>query len=197
LRFELPYQERVFRVGQQLARRLHETAVNWWDRQLEEYESMPHWKDLNKMWDELIEKNWPVKAIDFPFWLLTTRSMQYAWGGNTGLQMIHEVAKNVAGHDGVLINASKATELGIAEGDWIEVTSPVGQAHGQARLRQGIRPDVIVMVGQFGHWKMPYAKDIKVPSLNDLVPMHPDFLDGHGSSIDATKVQVCKAENQS
>jgi phenylacetyl-CoA:acceptor oxidoreductase len=197
LRFELPYQERVFRVGQQLARRLHETGVNWWDRQLEEYESMPHWKDLNKMWDELIEKNWPVKAIDFPFWLLTTRSMQYAWGGNTGLQMIHEVAKNVAGHDGVLINASKATELGIAEGDWIEVTSPVGQAHGQARLRQGIRPDVIVMVGQFGHWKMPYAKDIKVPSLNDLVPMHPDFLDGHGSSIDATKVQVCKAENQS
>jgi len=123
--------------------------------------------------------------------------MQYAWGGNTGLQIIHEVAKNVAGHDGVLINASKAAELGVREGDWIEVTSPVGAAHGQARLRQGIRKDVIVMLGQFGHWKMPYAKDIKVPGLNDLVPMHPDFLDGHGSSIDATKVSVRKVEDLS
>lgn len=194
LRFELPYQERVFRVGQQLGRRLHETGVDWWDMQLEEYEAMPRWKDLNKLWDDIIEKNWDVKAADFPFWLLGTRSMQYAWGGNTSLQIIHEVASNVAGHDGVLINATKAAELGISEGDWIEVTSPVGTAHGQARLRQGIRKDVIVMLGQFGHWKMPFAKDLKVPGLNDLVPMHPDFLDGHGSSIDATKVSVRKVE---
>ncbi|MGR8950423.1 MAG: molybdopterin-dependent oxidoreductase [Gammaproteobacteria bacterium] len=192
LRFELPYQERIFRMGQQLANRLHETGVDWWDKQLEEYEAMPSWKDLNKFWDDIIEKNWDVKASDFPFWLLGARSMQYAWGGNTSLQMIHEVAQNVAGHDGILINASKAAELGVNEGDWIEVKSPVGTAHGQARLRQGIRKDVIVMVGQFGHWKMPYAKDIKAPGLNDLVPMHPDFLDGHGSSIDATKVSVRK-----
>ncbi|MFP6682074.1 MAG: molybdopterin-dependent oxidoreductase, partial [Gammaproteobacteria bacterium] len=77
LRFELPYQERILRVGQQLARRLHETGADWWDTQLEEYESMPRWKDLNKMWDDIIEKNWDVKAADFPFWLLTARSMQY------------------------------------------------------------------------------------------------------------------------
>ena len=197
LRFELPYQERVLRIGQQLANRLHETGVDWWDKQLEEYEALPSWKDLNKLWDDIIEKNWDVKASDFPFWLLGARSMQYAWGGNAGIQMMHEVANNVAGHDGILINANKATELGIDEGDWMEVRSPVGSAHGQARLRQGIREDVIVMVGQFGHWKMPYAKDIKVPSLNKLVPMHPDFLDGHGSSIDATKVAVRKADTSS
>ncbi len=52
------------------------------------------------------------------------------------------------------------------------------------------------MVGQFGHWKTPYAKDLKMPSLNDLVPMHPDFLDSSGSSIDATKVQIRLAEVQ-
>ncbi len=113
------------------------------------------------------------------------------------MQIMHEVASNVAGHDGILINATKAAELGVGEGDWIEVSSPVGTAHGQARLRQGIREDVIVMVGQFGHWKMPFAKDLKVPSVNDLVPMHLDLLDGHGSSIDATKVSVRKAEGQS
>ncbi len=194
LRFELPYQERILRVGQQLANRLHENGVDWWDTQLEEYEALPTWKDLNKLWDNIIEKNYDVKATDFPFWLLSARSMQYAWGGNTSLQFIHEVASNVAGHDGILINANKAAELGIGEGDWMEVSSPVGKAHGQARLRQGIREDVIVMIGQFGHWKMPFAKDLKVPSLNALVPMHPDFLDGHGSSIDATKAAVKKVE---
>jgi phenylacetyl-CoA:acceptor oxidoreductase len=194
LRFELPYQEQILRVGKQLTNRLHETGVDWWERQLQEYEALPEWKDLNQLWDGLIENCYQVKAKDFPFWLLTARSMQYAWGGNVGLQMIHEVAANVAGHDGVLINTGKARELGINEGDWIEINSPVGTAYGQARLRQGVRPDVLLMVGQFGHWKTPYAKDFKVPGLNDLVPMHPDFLDGSGSSIDATKVNVRRLE---
>ena len=70
----------------------------------------------------------------------------------------------------------------------------MGTAYGQARLREGIRPDVIVMIGQFGHWKTPYAKDLKLPGLNDLVPMDQDFLDGSGSSIDATRVKIRKAE---
>ena len=38
------------------------------------------------------------RAEDYPFWLLTARSMQYAWGGNVGMQMIKEVADNIAGH---------------------------------------------------------------------------------------------------
>ncbi len=190
LRFELPYQERIYRVGKQLANRLHESGDTWWDRQLEEYEVMPRWKDLNKLWDDLIEKNYKVSASEFPFWLLTARSMQYAWGGNVSIQLMKEVAGNVAGHDGILINTGKAEQLGIADGDLIEVTSPVNKTRGRARLRQGIRPDVILMVGQFGHWKTPFAKDMKMPGLNDLVPMAMDFLDGSGASIDATKVKV-------
>jgi phenylacetyl-CoA:acceptor oxidoreductase len=50
--------------------------------------------------------------------------MQYAWGGNVGMQMIKEVADNIAGHRGVIINAGTAAELGIAEGDPIEVATP-------------------------------------------------------------------------
>lgn len=190
LRFELPYQERYLRVGKQLANRLHETGVQWWDRQLQEYEAMPEWKDLNQLWDSLLEKNYPVQAKDFPFWLLGARSMQYAWGGNVSIQMINEVARNIAGHDGILINAKAAHDLGISEGDLIEVESPVGKTRGRARLRGGVRPDTLVMIAQFGQWATPFAKDLEVPGLNDLVPMHPDFIDGSGSSIDATKVSV-------
>ena len=195
MRFELPYQERILRTGEQLKNRLHENNIEWWDRQLAEYEPLPEWKDLESLWAETVERNYDCKADDFPYWLLTARSMQYAWGGNVGLQMIHEVASNVAGHDGILINKTKAESLGIDEGDWIEVTSPVGTAYGQVRMRNGIRPDVIVMVGQFGHWKTPYAKDLKIPGLNDLVPMHQDFLDSGGSHIDATKVKIKKVED--
>lgn len=192
LRFELPYQERMWRIGTQLANRLHETGATWWDKQLEEYETLPHFKDLNKLWDGILEKNYDVKAEDFPFWLLTTRSMQYSWGGNVGIQLMKEVSDNVKGHGGIQINTSKAAELGIKDGDLIEIVSPVSSTRGKAIVRQGIRPDTIVMIGQFGHWKTPYAKDLKTPSLNALVPMHMDFLDGTGSSVDATKVFIRK-----
>ena len=85
---------------------------------------------------------------------------------------------------------------GSIDREFVAQACPLGTAHGQARLRQGIRPDVLLMLGQFGHWKTPYAKDIKMPGLNDLVPMEMDFLDGSGSSIDATKVNIKKVEAQ-
>lgn len=190
LRYELPYQERVLRIGRQLANRLHEQGVTWWDRQLEEYEPLPEFKDLNALWDEILERNFDVKASDYPFWVLTSRSMQYSWGNNVSIQLMKEVADNVIGHGGIQINASRARELGISDGDEIEVSSPIGSTAGRAILRQGVRPDVIVMIGQFGHWKTPYAKDLKTPSLNSLVPMATDLMDGTGSSVDAIKVRI-------
>jgi phenylacetyl-CoA:acceptor oxidoreductase len=193
LRFELPYQERIARVGRQLANRLHESGIAWWDRQLGDYEPLPRWKDLNRVWDEALERNYRVKAGDFPFWAMTSRSMQFAWGGNAGIQLMKEVARNVSGHDGIQINRGRAAALGIRDGDRIEVASPVGSVSGRAVLREGVRPDVVVLMGQFGHWKTPFAKDLDVPSVNSLVPMHVDFLDGGGSTVDATKVSVRRA----
>lgn len=190
LRFELPYQEQVYRMGQQLGNRLHENGIDWWDRQLQEYEALPKFNDLNNMWDEIVERNYAVKAEDYPYWLLSARSMQFAWGTNAASQEMHEVASNVKGHDGIMIQTGRAKELGIEDGDWIEVTSPVATTRGRARLRLGMRPDVIVMLGQFGQWKTPFVKDLELPSVNRLVPMNMDLLDGTGSSIEATKVKV-------
>lgn len=190
LRFELPYQERLSRLGRQLGNRLHEQGIDWWDRQLGEYEPLPRFKDLNRLWDEALERNFRVRASDYPFWVLTSRSMQFAWGGNADIQLMREVAGNVAGHSGIQINSGRAAALGIREGDRIEVFSPIASVTGRAILREGIRPDVVVMMGQFGHWKTPYASDSEVPSLNSLVPMNADLLDGGGSTIDATKVNL-------
>ena len=107
--------------------------------------------------------------------------------------MIREVARNVAGHDGIIVNGGRAREMGIGEGDMIEVSSPIGSVRGRAVLRQGIRPDTILMLAQFGHWKTPFAKDFGTPSVNRLVPMNIGLMDGGGSSNDAAKVAVTRA----
>jgi len=191
LRFELPYQERLWRVGKELERRMHEHGMQWWDKQLAEYQALPAWKEFPKIWeDELARVG--GKPEDFPFWLLTSRSMQYAWGGNVGMQIIHEVAENVAGHGGVIINAGRAGELGIAEGDVIEIATPRASVRARAVPRQGIRPDTLLLIAQFDHWATPYAKDFGVPSLNSLVPMSMNLTDATGSGADIVRVSVRK-----
>jgi len=192
LRFELPYQERLMRVGAELGRRLHEHDMHWWDKQLEEYRALPPWKDFPGLWEAALAKA-GGRAGDYPFWLLTARSMQYAWGGNVGMQMIKEVADNVAGHRGVIMNPRAAGKLGIGEGDAIEIATPQRKVRGRAVLRQGIRPDTLLLIGQFDHWATPFAKDFGVPSMNALVPMSLDLTDATGSGADIVRVRVERA----
>ena len=50
LRFELPYQERIKRHGAELVHRLHEMGIEWWDRQLQEYEPLPTYEPFPEIW---------------------------------------------------------------------------------------------------------------------------------------------------
>ena len=192
LRFEMPYQEQLYRVGRELGRRLHEHGMRWWDRQLEEYQPLPVWKDLPGLWEKaLIDSG--GKSADYPFWLLTSRSMQYAWGGNVGMQLIKEVSGNIAGHEGAIVNTRSAEELGIADGDWIDIATPQKSVRARAVLRQGIRPDTVLLLGQFGHWATPVAKDFGMPSMNSLVPMSLELTDATGSGADIVRVSMRRA----
>jgi phenylacetyl-CoA:acceptor oxidoreductase len=139
LRFEQPYQERLFRIGQELKRRLHEQGIHWWDRQVEEYEPLPHWRDLGALWESALAKHYNVRVEDYPFWLVTARSMQYSWGGNVGIQLIKEVADNVAGHGSVVMNCATGEQLGVADGDLVEVRSALNGTQGRVMLCEGIR----------------------------------------------------------
>ena len=195
LRFELPYQEQLLRVGTELGRRLHEKGIQWWDRQLAEYQGLPAWKEFPKLWEEDTARMGGA-AGDFPFWLLTSRSMQYAWGGNVGVQMIREVASNVAGHGGVIVNAKKAAELGIGEGDLVEIATPRNRVRAKAVLRQGIRPDTLLLIAQFDHWATPFAKDFGVPSMNSLTPMSMPLTDATGSGADVVKVSLKRIQER-
>ncbi|HEY5896575.1 MAG TPA: molybdopterin dinucleotide binding domain-containing protein, partial [Burkholderiales bacterium] len=192
LRFELPYQERLLRIGTELGKRLHESGMQWWDKQLAEYQALPAWKDFPGEWRAALRAMGGAET-DYPFWLLTARSMQYAWGGNVGMAMIKEVADNIAGHRGVIINTGKAKALGIGEDDWVEIATPQNKVRARAVLRQGIRPDTLLLLGQFGHWATPVAKDFGMPSMNKLVPMSVELTDATGSGADIVRVAVRKA----
>jgi len=189
LRFELPYQERLFRVGQELGNRLHEKGIHWWDEQLKEYAALPHWCDVLDTWDRAVG-NLGSDPKQFPFWLITTKSMQYAAGNNVSIQLMHEVSSNVRGHGRILINTATATQMGLEQDDWVELRSPIARTQGQVALSQGVRPDTLVVPGQFGHWATPYAKDLKFPSMNKLAPMSLDLTDSTGSGADLVRVSV-------
>jgi len=190
LRFEMPYQERLLRIGGELRNRLHEVGIDWWERQLHEYQALPVWHDLTALWEEALEQAFDVRIEDYPFWLITARSMQYSWGNNAGLQVIDEVARNVAGHGGVVMNPEAARKLGLDEGDLASVASPLGETRGRVILRRGIRPDTLLMIGQFDHWITPYASDLHTPSMNRLMPMLLDLTDATGSSADLVRVRI-------
>jgi phenylacetyl-CoA:acceptor oxidoreductase len=119
--------------------------------------------------------------------------MQYAWGGNVGMQLIKEVADNVAGHRGVIMNTGKARELGIGENDWVRIATPGAEVRARAVLRQGIRPDTLLLLGQFGHWATPVAKDFGMPSMNKLAPMSLELTDATGSGADLVRVCLEKS----
>jgi phenylacetyl-CoA:acceptor oxidoreductase len=195
LRFELPVQERLQRVGAELGRRLHEHDMHWWDEQLKEYQGLPAWKDFPALWEAVIAQT-GGRSQDYPFWLLTARSMQYAWGANAGMQLMHEVADNIAGHRGVIVNTGAAERLGIADGDAIVIATPQRRVHGRAVLRQGIRPDTLLLIGQFEHWATPHAKDFGVPSMNSLTTMSLALTDATGSGADVVRVKLARASTR-
>jgi phenylacetyl-CoA:acceptor oxidoreductase len=119
--------------------------------------------------------------------------MQYSWGSNVSLPILADVARHVAGHFGVLLNRGAARRLGIADGDPVEIESPTGRTRGRAILREGVRPDVAVILQQFGHWATPFAKDLGMPSLNQVASIDLALTDATGSGADLVPVAIRKA----
>ena len=84
--------------------------------------------------------------------------------------------------------------MGLEEGDPVVLESVSGTTQGYAVLREGIRPDTVVMIGQFDHWKTPYAKDLNLPSLNSLTSLSLKLTDSTGSGSDLARLKITRGE---
>jgi anaerobic selenocysteine-containing dehydrogenase len=75
----------------------------------------------------------------FPMHAVTQRpmAMYHAWGSQNAW------LRQILGRNWIYIAKSRADALGIADGDWITITSHHGAIKGQARLMNGVNPDTI------------------------------------------------------
>jgi len=50
------------------------------------------------------------------------------------------------------------------------------------------------MIGQFDHWKTPFAKDLHLPSLNSLTSLSLKLTDSTGSGSDVARVKITRGD---
>ena len=100
------------------------------------------------------------RIADFPFWLLTSRSMQYSWGANVSLPILADVARHVKGHFGVMLNRGAAVRLGIRDGDLVSLDV----AHRQDRGSRSCGKASGRCRDPAAHWATPFARDLGMPN---------------------------------
>ena len=126
-------------------------------------------------------------------WLVSVKSIMYAFASNITVPWTAEAASHVQGHHHIQINAKTAKALGIEDNDLIWVESPHGRIKGRAKLREGIRPDVVQTTHVHGHWVTPFAKDLGVPNPNLISSVFVELTDEAGGAKDHIRVRVYKA----
>jgi anaerobic selenocysteine-containing dehydrogenase len=76
---------------------------------------------------------------EFPIHAITQRpmAMYHSWGSqNAWLRQIH-------GFNRLYINRARALQQGIADDDWVWITSRIGRVKAQVKLMEGVNPDTV------------------------------------------------------
>ncbi len=89
----------------------------------------------------------PDMAEKFPFILTNAKVLAYCHGQHRALPMLRKMVPDPY----VEINAGKAEELGIKEGEWVIMETHQGGIRLKARLKEGIHPQVVCT--QHGWWQ--------------------------------------------
>jgi phenylacetyl-CoA:acceptor oxidoreductase len=90
---------------------------------------------------------------------------------------VNEVAAQLKGVGDVLMNVKTGKTMGIKDGDMIWIESTTGKIKQRVKLCQGIRPDCLLISGQFGQWAMPVAKETGRATISTLLPISIEWTD--------------------
>jgi thiosulfate reductase/polysulfide reductase chain A len=88
----------------------------------------------------------PVPAEN-EFYLLTGKVAQHTQFGTQNNQLLHKYSDEPR----LWMNASTAARLGLRDGEWVNVSSKVGQAHCILLATEAIRPDCVYLTPGYGH----------------------------------------------
>jgi thiosulfate reductase/polysulfide reductase chain A len=89
----------------------------------------------------------PPAPAENEFYLLTGKVAQQTQFGSQNNQLLHKYSDDPR----LWMNAKTAASLGLADGDWVEVTSPAGTAHTILLATEAIRPDCVYLTPGYGH----------------------------------------------
>ena len=95
----------------------------------------------------------------FPMHAVTQRpaAMYHSWGSmNAWLRQIH-------GSNRLYMNRNRAAQLGIADDDWVQVSSHHGRIKVQVKLMEGVNPDTVWTWNAIGKRKGAWALDPSAP----------------------------------
>jgi len=121
-------------------------------RRIETYfDPLPFW--YAPFEDAVMDQN------EFPIHAVTQRpmAMYHSWGSqNAWLRQIH-------GFNRLYINRARAEQQGIADDDWVWITSRIGRVRAQVKLMEGVNPDTVWTWNAIGKRAGAWALDTDAP----------------------------------
>ncbi len=89
----------------------------------------------------------PPRPEPGQFYLLTGKVAQSTQFGTQNNQLLHKYSDEPR----LWISTAAAQKLGLADNDWVEVTSQAGKIHIRLEVTQAIRPDCVYLTPGYGH----------------------------------------------
>lgn len=131
----------------------------------------------------------PPMPKDDEFYLLTGKVAQHTQFGTQNNQLLHKYSDEPR----LWMNAKTAAQKGLRDGDWVQVTSPVGKAHTRLFATEAIRPDCVYLTPGFGHLSKGLKTAFGVGASDSALHVtYTDPISG-GQALSQTFVTVVKA----
>jgi thiosulfate reductase/polysulfide reductase chain A len=114
---------------------------------------------------------WKEKAVkpskEYPFYFVTTRPSVFIHSTLQNLEYNIEIYPE----NQCFIHSETAQRLGVKDGEYVIVESPVNRIKVKAKVTEGIRPDTVCVDHGFGHWSKGMTKAYgKGSNEGDLIP---------------------------
>jgi thiosulfate reductase/polysulfide reductase chain A len=131
----------------------------------------------------------PPQPAEGQFYLLTGKVAQSTQFATQNNQLLHKYSDEPR----LWMNLKTAAQLGIADGDWVEVTSEVGKTHNRLLATEAIRADCVYMTPGYGHLSKGLTTAFGVGASDSTLHVtYTDPISG-GQALSQTFVTVKKA----
>lgn len=131
----------------------------------------------------------PPRPEPGQFYLLTGKVAQATQFATQNNQLLHKYADEPR----MWMNADTAASMRLKDGDWVEVTSQVGQVNVRLLATQAIRPDCVFMAPGYGHLSKGLTTAFGVGASSTVLHVtYTDPISG-GQALSQTFVTVRKA----